>query len=206
MGAGAVLFWPNPVPAFDAEKALAFATALVIWLAAEWFATEENGAEDIPTIELVPLAEHDRLLGQKLFSMCSAGFLDFLKAHDLGVCWRKEQMDPLYQLSYFLDDVAHEFVDDEIQVQLIEIKQSTNKLAHDLAYGAWPLRGNSNLFTMVPDAQRATDDWSNQTAAKVEKANGDATHLANLIENLFRALRGKGLTLMSTDDASENAA
>lgn len=198
MAAGAVLFWPNPVPAFDAEKALAFATAIAIWLGAEWFQSESN-AECVDAPVSSSLAEHDRLLGQKLFSMCSSGFLNFLKTHDLGGSWRKEQMDPLHSLSYFLDDVAHEFVDDEIQDQLLQIKPVTNKLARDLAYGAWPLRNNANLFTMIPNQQRVTDDWSKDISAKVEKANGDATLLASVIEDLFRILRRKGLTLVSTD-------
>lgn len=198
MAAGAVLFWPNPVPAFDAEKALAFATAISIWLGAEWFQSESN-AESVEAPVLSPLAEHDRLLGQKLFSICSSGFLNFLKTHDLGVSWRKEQMDPLYNLSYLLDDVAHEFVDDEIQAQLLQIKPVTNKLARDMAYGAWPLRDNANLFTMIPDQQCVTDDWSKETSAKVENANGDATLLVSVIEDLFRILRRKGLVLVSAD-------
>lgn len=195
MGAGAVLFWPDPVPPFDPEKALGFGTALLIWLYAEFFGADtgsaDNAQETAPT-----LSEHDVAVGKRLYAMAGDSHITFLRQHDFGGSWRKEWADPIYDLAHELEKVAFEFNDQELQAQATRVRETSNALANHLAFAAGPI-GSTDLFNMLPDVERASGITSAATNEKIARANQLADELAELLAQLFRLLRQRGVHLLT---------
>jgi hypothetical protein len=195
MGTGAVLFWPEQVPPFDPEKALAFAAAIAVWCFTEFFQLFPAERAAAPEHSAKQLIAHDDALGKRIYGIAGEEHICFLRDHDFGASWRKEWMDPTYELSHELQKVASEFEDAELQAQILQVRDSTNRLAHKIAYGAWPL-GTGEVFSMIPDLDSGSGQWSDATIKRVAEANALADELADRLGDLYRLLRRKGVMLI----------
>ncbi|MFL9840547.1 hypothetical protein ABS767_06185 [Sphingomonas sp. ST-64] len=192
MGAGAVLFWRDPVPPLDPEKALAFASALAAWGFAEFFIERAPHAQSRTDGER--LDQHDEALGKRLIAIASDDFVRFLRTHDFGGSFFERDIKPLYDLDDLFSKISSEFNADDLGENLNDVKLAARELSRMVAYGAAPKNAKASLFSMVPDFE-ADGFWSDATESKIQAANEKADDLANKLGALFGELRRRGLIL-----------
>jgi len=169
----AVGLWPAPSATFDPEKASVFVTALAVWLYAEIFA-DEGGID-----------AHDKELADRIYSTMRDDDVRFLREHDFGGSWLKRDLDPLYNLAHLAESVNSEFNDPKVQSSFASVAKTARRFATMMAYGAWPIGAapspDTMAFSMIPDQERASEEWSDRTNTRVKEANDLATELAKQI-------------------------
>lgn len=190
MATGAILFWPEPVPAFDPEKAFGFIAAVAVWLFAEFF----------PEGKEAPAAGNRLSVHDTEFASCFGGvasdeFLRFLDEHDFGGSFHERDTKPLYAIEDMLRNASSEFDDSALQEQLDIVGSEVGALSKALAYGAAPKNARASLFTMIPEDE-PDGLWSDATVKKVQAANSQADEVSTAIKALFRLLREKGFTFI----------
>lgn len=191
MGAGAVLFWPDPVPPFDPEKALAFASALAVWAFAEFFIRAPQAQSETKDERF---DQHDEALGKRLIAIASDDFVRFLREHDFGASFFERDIKPLYELDDLFSKVSSEFNAAGLSGKLNDVKIVARELSRMVAYGAAPKNAKASLFSMVPELE-ADGFWSDATESKIQAANEKADELANKLSVFFAELRRRGLIL-----------
>jgi len=192
MGAGAVLFWPSPVPPFDPEKALAFGTALAIWVFTEFYSEFKDSKPQCK--EDIDLDLRDSSLSKRILEIITDDFVRFLRDHDLGGSFSDRNTTPLYRLVDFFKELSSRFNDTQLEQLRQDTENKADGLARALAYGASPIDANARRFSMIPTSE-PDGLWSQATTEKVEAANSLATELFESIEQLFTGLRRKGIVL-----------
>jgi hypothetical protein len=186
ISAAAVALWPVAPSTFNPERAVAFGTALVLWVFAEFFTVGEASTA---------LAEHDSALAKRLYAIANDGAILFLQQHDFGNSWQKGSADPVFDLAHELEKVTSEFENRELQKVNDLVRKAAIALADHLAHAAGPI-GAGPLFCIPPDMERASGVLSDRTNADIDKANKLADDLATKLGQLYRQARSKGVNLV----------
>lgn len=196
LATGAVALWPAPDAVFDPAKALTFVAAVAVWLFAELFPDQSAGAR----AETSELAAHDQELASRIHAIATDDHVRFLKEHDFGGSWIKRDLDPVYELANFTRNATAEFNDPEIQEMFAGLGKTVRRFANTMSLGAWPFgvaqSHETQAFSMIPDNERGSDEWSERTNTRVREANELATDLASQTAQFYRLLRKKGANLL----------
>lgn len=190
LGALAVGLWPTVPTEFNPEKALAIATAIVGWLAAEWFldSTSAKGAA---------LSEHDEALANSIAHIASEDYLHFLKHHDFGGAWPEERLAPTFLLHSKLDQIRSEFEDKNLRSNTNLVKIALDSFVSSIGQYTWDHPVNRNLQTAIPDNERG-NLHSAETDARIFQLNEQATLLQNALQKLLMIFRSRGMNLTDT--------
>lgn len=94
-----------------------------------------------------------------------------------------------------MEEVRSEFEDKKLSRAAEAARASLDRFAEPLAFRSQNITGNARIFTVVPDDERATDMFSEQTVTSVNELNNLASELATELTNLLRAVRSAGVVI-----------
>lgn len=187
----AVGLWPTPGSEFDPGKAVGFLTPMAFWLYAELFA-DEGGMD-----------AHDQELATRIHAIMGEDDVRFLKEHDFGGTWLKRDLDPAYKLADLTRSVNAEFNDSKLQARFQRLAETVRRFANMMSLNASPFglgpSPDTLPFSMIPDSERASEEWSERTINRVKEANDLGTELASEISEFYRLLRRKGANLLGKE-------
>jgi len=188
LGWGAVALWPTKGAIFDPEKALVFVIAVGGWLYAELFPEADEGGS-------TQLSAHDQELAAQTYTAMPDHAVRFLRDHDFGNSWVKQQLDPVYRLADLADNPTSEFTDGDVQEQFVDLSRAIGAFTGALFADAGPI-GNGSLFNMIPERERQSEQWSDRTVERVRIVNELADELSRKLTEFYRLLRRKGANLL----------
>ncbi|MFL6763938.1 MAG: hypothetical protein ACJ8FO_01940 [Sphingomicrobium sp.] len=185
----AVGLWPSPGAQFDPGKAATFIAALAAWLYAELFTDEPR------------LDAHDQELAARVYAIMGDADVKFLQDHDFGGSWLKRDLDPVYSLAHLAESVNAEFNNSKLQAKFESLRGTVRRFAAMMAHGASPFgtgpSPDTMMFSMIPDQEHASEEWSERTNTRVKEANDLATELADELATFYRLLRKRGANLLA---------
>jgi hypothetical protein len=185
IAAAVVGLWPVGPSTFDPAKAVAFGTALAVWIFSEFYTVGETSDA---------LADHDVALAKRIYAIANDNLVSFLQQHDFENSWNKHSTDPVFDLAHELQKVTSEFENRRLEERNALVREAAVALADHLAFAGGPIRGGP-LFSIIPDMERSSGACSEQTKAQIKKTNELADDLAKKLGTFYRNARSKGINL-----------
>ena len=156
--------------AFDLEKTIVVAGAIIAWLSSE-----------IMSFKPAP-HQHDIDLRNRLRSLMKPD-MDFLRDHDFGGTFHRRSLTGIRRISVDWVGVAHQFQDRAIQARWVPIQKKIAELSSHVALNSHFLDNSVKRINFKNDNDKATG-ITEQTYQNMETANRLASEIYNELESL----------------------
>lgn len=180
LGALAWFLWPTDSWKFEPEPAIAFGTALILWLGAEWKASSGR-----------PAHPHDVKLVRALMASISLEDSRYLKQQDFGAAYNNERLDGFWKIEWEAHAPGYGPHDPVLKKRFDAFLKKVRELSLLLAENGGPIGASACLCTIVPDRERVTDEFSDRTTALVKRVNNLADEVTQLYESLIKTARSR---------------
>jgi hypothetical protein len=179
LSALAALTWllsPSEDWSLDPEPAVAFLTTLVLWLVAESRSLLRGSAHP-HEIEFV-----------RHFRDCiSQDSIRYLKQQDFGSTYNNERLDGFWRIDHESETPGYDPHDSILKKKFQAYKAEVRKFSLLLMSNGGPIGASASLSTIVPDRERAADEFSERTFALVKEVNAAADDVVSAYEQLMTA-------------------
>lgn len=174
----AIFLWPNDIEALDRTLGVAFLSSFALWLVAE-------------ARSLLRRAQHphDIEFIKSLRQTIPLETIRFLQQQDFGVTYDDNRLDGLWKVDFEAPTVGYGPHDKVLKRQFDDFKNRLREFGLLLATNGGPIRANTQLSTIVPDRERARDEFSERTSALVKKANAMADDVVRLFDKLMQTAK-----------------
>lgn len=178
LGSLAWLLWPVANWQPEPEAMIAFGSAFLIWIAAE-----------LRSILRRPPHPHDVTFIRQLRSIISLDAIRYLDQHDFGATYDNERLDGFWKIDFDAQATGYGPHDKKLKRRFDDFREKVGNLSHLLAMNGGPIGASHRLSSIVPDRERATDEFSDETWKLVREANSMADEVVNRYEKLMNASR-----------------
>ena len=168
--------WPTPNWEFEPEPFVAALIAALAWI-------NSIIPEKRPT-------KHDKELLQKFAEDFDYETREFLKHHDFGASFSRQQIDPLYMVAAVWAGVDYEFDDPKIQKKFSTLLDSVRKLSSLIGANTWFMRGSGEFITTKADDHNVSE-VSREFHQRMKEMNDGASRLIKECEEFLRYARGR---------------
>jgi hypothetical protein len=170
--------WPSDKWTLDPEPAVAFGTALTLWLVAELRMLLRRSAHP-----------HDVEFIRRFRDTIPLDAVRYLKQHDFGSTYDYERLDSFWKVDHEAVTPGYAPHDLILQEKFEAFRSKLREFSLLLVSNGGPIGASTRLCSILPDQERAIDEFSDQTVALVKRVNATADAVVRLHEEFTRAAR-----------------
>lgn len=183
IGSCAIWLWPETPASLQPELMLAFLVAVSIWIGFEWFSLDST----------IVASSHNRSIANKIFALANSEQIKFLTEHDFGGSWPESALKNVFSLQGLLQEPNFEFSDPIMVRHTKLLKGSIDDFLNFLSYNNVELPSGHDWYSALPDLERGTDQWSEESRQRVDKLNLLASACSEKLRTLYKYCRDQGV-------------
>jgi hypothetical protein len=179
-GTLAWLLWPKPNWQFEAEPAVAFGSAFAVWIATELRSAYRRTAHP-----------HDIEFIRELRAMIPLDAIRYMQEQDFGATYDNERLDGFWHMDFDARAIGYGPHDKRLKKKFDDFRGKVNEISLLLASHGGPINASPRLASIIPDRERAADEFSEETWKLVRRVNGLADEVAQKYDLLMQESRSR---------------